>query len=75
MVATPSPVRFDTDRLAADLAARGWLKSDLSARAKVSPMTVTRFFRGEFQTARVAAKLAKALGFSIRRYLLTGRAA
>ena len=63
-------IRFDTQRLAADMAARGWLKSDLSARADVSPMTVGRFLRGEFQTSRVAAKLAKALGYSVRRYLL-----
>lgn len=70
MVATPLGVQFDTQRLAADMVARGWMKSDLAAKAKVSPMTVTRFLRGEFQTAKVAAKLSKALGYSIRRYIV-----
>jgi hypothetical protein len=76
MVVTNSrAVAFDTDRIEADMAVKGWLRSDLAARANVSPMTVTRFMRGEFQTARTAKKLAKALGRSVRHYLLTGKAA
>lgn len=53
-----------------DMASKGWLQTDLARAAGVSDMTVTRFLRGEFQTARTAQKLAKALGYSVRRYLI-----
>lgn len=51
---------------------RGWLKSDLARRARVSQMAVGRFLRGERQTAPMAKKLARALGYkSARRYLIS----
>lgn len=62
--------RFDVAKLLDDVAARGWLQTDLARAAGVSNMTVTRFLRGEHQTPRTAQKLAQALGFSVRRYLL-----
>lgn len=68
-------VRYDVQRMAEDMAAKGWTKLDLSKRARVADMTVIRFLRGESQTAPVAKKIAKALGRSVRHYLLTGRAA
>lgn len=63
-------VRYDTARLVTDMADRGWRATDLAVRAKVSKPTVTRFLRGEFQTATTAKKLAEAFGYSPRRYVL-----
>lgn len=60
--------RYNTDRMIADMALRGWNKTDLSRAAAVSCMTVTRFMRGEVQTAKIAERLARALGYSVRRY-------
>ncbi len=54
------------------MAVRGWLSTDLAREAGVADMTVTRFFRGDHQTARTAKKLANALGYSPRRYMLRG---
>lgn len=63
-------VQFDSQRMAEDAALRGWTKAEFAGAAGVSDMTVIRFLRGERQTARTAAKLAKALGYSVRRYLI-----
>lgn len=68
-------ITYDVDRLIEDLALRGWLPTDLARAAKVSDMTVSRFLRGEVQTARTAKKLATALGYSVRRYLISAREA
>lgn len=70
-MATESPtVRFNTQLLAEDMAIKGWSKLDLANRASVADMTVIRFLRGDQQTARTAKKLATALGYSVRRYLI-----
>jgi plasmid maintenance system antidote protein VapI len=61
---------YRVDLLREDMAGRGWLQTDLARAAGVADMTVTRFLRGDFQTARTAAKLAKALGYSPKRYLV-----
>ena len=58
-----------------DMAAKGFLKKDLAQRAGVSAMAVTRFLSGERQTARMAKKLASALGHSTRRYIVSAREA
>jgi transcriptional regulator with XRE-family HTH domain len=63
-------VLYDAAKLAGDMAARGWINKDLARAAGVSEMAVSRFLRGERQTARTLAKLAKALGYSPRRYLI-----
>lgn len=63
-------VSYDTDKLQADMACRGWLNTDLARSAGVSDMTVTRFMRGDHQTAKTAQKLARALGYTVRRYLI-----
>lgn len=63
-------IRYDVDRMVADMAERGWLATHLAKAAEVSDMTVSRFLSGEIQTAPTAKKLAKALGRSIRRYLV-----
>jgi transcriptional regulator with XRE-family HTH domain len=71
-MATPAkPIEFDTQLLAEDMALKGWTKLDLARRAGVADMTVIRFLRGERQTAPTAKKLAKALGHSLKRYLIS----
>jgi transcriptional regulator with XRE-family HTH domain len=64
---------YDISRMREDIALKGWMPSDLARKARVSGMTVSRFLRSEAQTARTAAKLAKALGYSVRRYLISER--
>lgn len=63
-------VRFDVGLIREDMAAKGWLQNDLARAARVSDMTVTRFLRGDHRTNRTAKKLAGALGYSVRRYLI-----
>lgn len=67
-------VRYDVERVVADMALRGWMNVDLARAASISGMTVTRFLRGE-QTARTAERIARALGYSVKRYLLSSREA
>lgn len=70
---TPSQprVQFNLQLMAEDMASKGWTKLDFANAAGVADMTVIRFLRGEQQTAPTAKKLAKALGFSVRRYIVT----
>lgn len=65
--------KFDIGQMQTDMDAKGWQPTDLADRAEVAPSTVSRFFSGEIQTARTAKKLAKALGYSVRRYLISIR--
>lgn len=62
-------VSYNVQRMAFDMAERGWVATDLARVAGVSDMTVSRFLRGERQSPRTAKRLAEALGYSIRRYL------
>lgn len=62
---------YNVPLMQADMRLKGWIPIDLARRADVSHMTVSRFLRGERQTARAAKKLAEALGHSIRRYLIS----
>jgi len=66
----PNRATYDIALLRRDLIEAGWMGADLARRAKISPMTVSRFLSGERQTPRTAKKIAQALGFSIRRYLV-----
>lgn len=52
------------------MALRGWNNEALARAAGVSGMTVTRFLRGEAQTAKTAEKIARALGYTVRRYFV-----
>jgi transcriptional regulator with XRE-family HTH domain len=63
-------VRFDVAQMQQDIAAKGWQPADLADRAGVARSTVSRFLNGEFQTARMAKRLAEALGYSVRRYIV-----
>ena len=71
---TVGTINYDIERLVEDMTSKGWLPTDLARRAAVSDMTVSRFLKGHTQTARVAKKLARALGFSVRRYLVSAKA-
>jgi transcriptional regulator with XRE-family HTH domain len=71
----PPKVVYDVQRMAEDMAIRGWTKLDFANAAGVSDMTVIRFLRGEQQTAPMATRLARALGYSTRRYILSARRA
>lgn len=68
-------IRYDVDRMVEDMALVGFLPTDLARKARVSDMTVSRFLRGEIQTARTAKKLARALGHTSRRYIVSARLA
>lgn len=63
--------RYDAAKMVHDMATKGWLPTDLARAAGVSDMTVSRFLKNEIQTERAADKLARALGYSPRRYLLS----
>lgn len=65
---TKARARYLVDRMVGDMALRGWNNTDLARAACVSNMTVTRFLRGDAQTAKIADRLARALGYSVRRY-------
>jgi DNA-binding LacI/PurR family transcriptional regulator len=51
------------------------MKQDLAAAAGVVPQTVTNFLNGQPQTAKTARKLALAMGYTVRRYLISNRKA
>lgn len=63
----PKP-RFNADRVAADMALKGWNNVDLARAAGISDKTVTRFLSGEVQTAKTAQLMARALGYTVKRY-------
>lgn len=63
-------VEYDVDRMARDMASKGWMQTDLARFAEVSDMTVSRWFSGERRTAKTGKKLAFALGYPLERYLL-----
>lgn len=53
-----------------DMATKGWLPTHLAKAADCSDMTISRFLRSETQTAPIAKKIAKALGYDVARYLV-----
>jgi len=63
-------LRFDGRKLARDMAGKPWDVQELAQKARLSQRTVYRFINNEVQTLSTARALAKALGFSTRRYLL-----
>jgi transcriptional regulator with XRE-family HTH domain len=71
MATAAKPIEFNVQLMAEDMTNHGWNKAELAKRARVADMTVIRFLRGERQTAPVAKKLAKALGYTVRRYLIS----
>ncbi|HYC00443.1 MAG TPA: helix-turn-helix transcriptional regulator [Candidatus Limnocylindrales bacterium] len=62
--------RFDVDKLVDDLAARGWLPTDLARAAQLSDMTISRVLKGQRHNPRTWKQIADALGKNIRRYTI-----
>jgi transcriptional regulator with XRE-family HTH domain len=60
---------YNVERMVLDMALKGWHGTDLARAAGVSSMTVTRFLRREAASPQTAERLARALGYSVRRYL------
>ena len=75
MATTTASVRFDHHLMAEDTALKGWTPAELARRAGVADMTAYRFLDGTSQTPPTAKKLARALGHSLRRYLISSRRA
>lgn len=63
-------VTYDITKLAEDMANHGWDQTDLAREAGVSVATVSRFFSGEYRTNPTAKRLAIALGYAVRRYIV-----
>ncbi len=64
-----TPSEFDVAKLEHDIAARGWLPRDLARAAGVSDMTISRVRKGVTANPRTWERLARAMGYSVRRYL------
>ena len=65
-------ITYDVVRMQQDMAGKGWQATDLAkkCRPEVAISTVTRFFRREFQTPRIAKRLSKALGHPPDHYMV-----
>ena len=53
-----------------DMATKGLNPVDVARAEQMAPSTVTRFLNGQRQTVKTAARIAAALGSSVRRYLV-----
>lgn len=70
-MASPRPTpRWNVERLVRDMTLRCMNAQTLAARAGVTPKTVNRFLDGSTQTTKTAGKIAGALGYSVKRYLV-----
>lgn len=61
--------RFNVAILKHDIAARGWVASDLAKAAKVSDMTVSRALRGKVTNPKTWDRFARVMGVPVSRYL------
>lgn len=66
-------ITYDTERVREDISLRGWMQNDLARAAGVSAQTISYFMSGQVQTARTAGKIAMALGYTVKRYLISAR--
>jgi transcriptional regulator with XRE-family HTH domain len=73
MATTLPTIEWDVQLMLEDIADKGWSKLELANRAGVADMTVLRFLNGKSQTIPTAYKLARALGYRPRRYLISKR--
>lgn len=67
--------RIDVHKLRDDIAARGWLPTDLARAAGLSNQTISRVLNGDRANPRTVDQIAKAMGYSVRRYLITRKVA
>lgn len=68
-------LRFNGRLAAEDMAAKGLDIQDLANRSGLSQRTVYRFLNDEVQTIQSARRIASALGYSVRRYLVRSQEA
>jgi DNA-binding phage protein len=61
---------FDVDKMRGDIAAKGWLPTDLARVAGFHDETIARHLRGDRSNPRTVKRMAEALGFGIKRYLI-----
>jgi len=61
---------YNVERVVADMSLRGWNNLALARAAGLSPQTITDFLSGDRQTAKTADKIARALGYTVRRYFI-----
>jgi hypothetical protein len=61
--------KFDVAKLQHDMDLRGWLPTDLARASGLSSKTVYLCLGAERFNARTWARLAGAMGYSVRRYL------
>ena len=64
----PTPT-YNVRRMVKDMTLRGWNISRLAKAARVTPPTIGRFLSGDTQTAKMATKIAGALGYHVERYV------
>ena len=64
---------FNVQRMRNDMTLAGLHPADVARRCQppVARSTVTRFLSGDVQTARMAKRLAEALGYPLARYVRT----
>lgn len=55
--------------VAADAARKGWNQAMLAHESGLSAMTISRFLSDQMQTPKSAARIARALGYDVQRYL------
>ena len=70
---TTEAVTWDVQRLVEDVCEQGLSTVALARKAGLSYMTVNRFLKGRTRTPRTVSKLAKALGYTSKRYLIRTR--
>lgn len=70
----PSTIDYNVDLFESDMAAKGWMLTDIAREAALSNSTVGRFFSGKRRTPRVAKKIALALGYQVKRYIVMKQA-
>lgn len=64
-------IRFNTGLMRVDAVEQGLTATALAKKARVSKMRVSRFLNGDSKSPVTAKRLAQALGFEVRRYLVT----
>ena len=72
---TAPRARYDTQKMVEDMALRGLNLTALADVAGLSVKTVAAFIAGKTQTAKCGQRIALALGYSTRRYLIRQEAA
>jgi transcriptional regulator with XRE-family HTH domain len=63
--------QFDGAKMADDMALRGWMIIDLARLSGLSHKTVSKFLLNQVQTPKSAKLLSHALGYTVRRYLIS----